>query len=643
MRYCLVNTYISINEVFIHVSDLEAIRDFTQRVLCTCDFLDEGEESSLLAEVQIYGESVLKDCIDELKKLQKELEQLRLSSWVKDDLKERIRKRLLTAVRRLQGEPEVELEWISMSAYEGEEVVAILSIFNQRAFPVKCKISFTGDFELLQAQREVELLPLEGRKLEVHAIPKEAGQKTLSVRVSVEGNYPATVTRESLLKVQLFKPSLEAEVTPVVREVEEGEVVEVGIRLRNTGTVPLKIELTHPLDGSIETLTLGLGEELFPKLRAKVPGSGTVKLPPLKYRDPRGNSYTLNLGEVQLSVRRPRAEPAKREEKILREEREEKREVTIAPPPPALDLEGILSQAAAHGIALLIGKIIGERLPEKREFPKPVIVQNLPYHVHEDITVVLEDPAAVVEEDRGSYVLVRKAEPAELEHVVTAETARALVGNYKLAVDAALRSWKPFPEAEASRREHIASLDELRELAKKRKEKAEELEEKLPSNFYIEYTFATGGIRRKTLLKVYAGAYSRLSELCERERDDKPVDVGGAVRKLELPTMPPEDHPTIYLLASPTGWDPSSRDLAEGSFRPLYILVNLKTGELYYNKRDTLANGLAEELRRALGHTGPPIYSEELLNLDKRLLKGEISEEFYEKMREELVKKSIQG
>jgi hypothetical protein len=611
-------------------------------MLHTCDFLDPGMETSLLEEVQINGEAVLNECIERLKKLLNDPCLELLPAWMRNEHRERVRRRIIIAMKRLQGEPEVWLEWVSTSAWDGDVAVATLSISNPRAFPVKCKIDFSGDFDLIHAPREAELPPLQETKIEIHAKPRGAGPKTLSVRVGVEGKNPVTVTRESMLKVQPFKPSLETEVTPVAREVEEGEVVEVGIRLRNTGTVPLKIELIHPLDGSIETLTLSSGEELFPKLRAKVPSSGTVKLPPLKYRDPRGNSYTLDLGEVQLSVRRPRAEPAKREEKILREEREERREVTIAPPPPALDLEGILSQVAAHGIAVLIGKIIGERLPEKREFPKPVIVQNLPYHVHGDTTVVLEDPAAVVEEDRGSYVLVRKAEPAELEHVVTAETACALVGNYKLAADAALRSWKPSPEAEASRREHIASLEELRGLAKKRKEKAEELEEKLPSNFYIEYTFTTGGIRRKTLLKVYAGAYSRLSELCERGRDDKPVDVGGAVRKLELPTKPAEDHPTIYLLASPTGWDPSSRDLAEGSSSPIYILVNLKTGELYYNKRETLANSLAEELRRALGHTGPPIYSEELLNLDKKLLKGEISEEFYEKMREELVKKSIQ-
>jgi len=288
----------------------------------------------------------------------------------------------------------------------------------------------------------------------------------------------------------------------------------------------------------------------------------------------------------------------------------------------------------------LVGKMLGERMPEKREFPKPVIVQDLPFHVRDDVTVVLEDPAAVVEEDRGSYVLVRRARPAELEHVVTAETARALVGNFKLAAEAALRSWRPFPEAEVSRKERRASEGELKELAKKRKVKVEELEEELPSNFYIEYTFSTGGIRRKALLKVYAGSYSRLSTLCERGRDDEPADVGGAVKELELPK--PEDHPTIYLLASPTGWDPSSRKLAEGSSNPLYILVNLKTGELYYNKREPLASGLAEELRRALGHAGPPLYSEEVLNLDRRLLKEEISEEFYERAREELVKKSVQ-
>jgi hypothetical protein len=610
-------------------------------MLRTCDFLDEGGEKDLLEEVQVRGESVLKDCIEKLGKLLDDpcLEQL--PAWMGEEHRQRVRSRLLTARKRLQGEPEVELECGTSTAYEGDEVVAAISIYNPRALPVKCKLSLSGDFEPVEAPREAEVLPLEGRIFDIRVKPKGTGIKKLSVKVNVEGSYPTTVTKELTLEVQPFKPVLEAEVSPVTQEVGEGEIVELKVRLRNRGTVPLRVEATHPYDGSTETFALEPGEELTASLRVAAPGSGAVKLPSLKYTDPRGNPYSVNLGEVQLKVK-PKERLEKREEEAEERAREEeKREVPPLPPPqPTVDLEGLLSQAAAHAIAALAGKILGERMPEKREFPKPVIVQDLPFHVQNDVTVVLEDPAAVVEEDRGSYVLVRRAKPAELEHVVTAETARALAGNFKLATESALRSWRPFPEAEFSRKERRASEGELKELAKRKRVKVEELEEELPSNFYTEYTFSTGGVRKKALLKVYAGSYSRLSTLCERGRDDKPADVGGAVKELELPK--PEDHPTIYLLASPTGWDPSSRKLAEGSSNPLYILVNLKTGELYYNKREPLASGLAEELRRALGHAGPPLYSEEVLNLDKRLLKGEISEEFYERAREELVKKSMQ-
>ena len=622
--------------------DSHSVRDCVRKMLHMCDFLDEGRERDLLEEVEALGESVLKDCIEKLEKLLDDpcLEQL--PAWMREEYRQKVRGRLLIAKKRLQGEPEVELEYGSTTAYEDDEVTAAISMYNPRALPVKCKLSLSGDFELVEAPREAEVPPLEGRIFDIRVKPKGAGIKKLSVKVNIEGSYPATISKEFSLKVQPFKPVLEAKVSPITQEVGEGEEVELKVKLRNRGTVPLKVEVTHPYNGSTETFTLDPSEESTASLRVVAPGSGTVKLPPLKYTDPRGNLHSVNLGEVQLKVK-PKEKPEKKEEKAEERAREEEKRGAPPPPPPqpTVDLEELLSQAAMHAIAALAGKMLGERIPEKREFPKPVIVQDLPFHVQKDMTIVLEDPAAVVEEDRGSYVLVRKAKPAELEHVVTAETARALVGNFKLAAESALRSWRPLPEAEVSRRERKASEDELKELAKKRKVKVEELEERLPSNFYIEYTFTTSGIRKKTLLKAYTGSYSRLSELYERGRDDKPVDVGGAVKELELP-KPSEEHPTIYLLASPTGWDPSSRRLAEGSSNPLYILVNLKTGELYYNKREPLANGLAEELRRALGHTGPPVYSEELLNLDKRLLKGEITEEFYEKRREELVKRSVQ-
>ncbi|MCC6050563.1 MAG: hypothetical protein LM580_07640 [Thermofilum sp.] len=622
--------------------DSSAVRECVRKILRTCDFLDEGRERDLLEEVQARGEAVLRDCVEKLERLLDDPCLDQLLAWRREEYRKTVRRRLLAARKRLQGEPEVEVAWSTSTAYEGEEVTAAISVYNPRATPVKCKLTFSGDFELVEAPREAEVPPLEGRVFDIRVRPRGAGSKKLSVKVGVEGSYPAAVAKELSLEVRPFKPALEAEVLPAAQGVEEGEVIELKVRLRNRGTVPLKVEATHPYDGSTETFALEPGEELTASLRVKAPGSGSVKLPPLKYTDPRGNLHSVNLGEVQLKVK-PREKPEKREERAEERARvEEKRGAPPPPPPqPTVDLEGLLSQAAAHAIAALVGKMLGERMPEKREFPKPVIVQDLPFHVRDDVTVVLEDPAAVVEEDRGSYVLVRRARPAELEHVVTAETARALVGNFKLAAESALRSWRPFPEAEVSRKERRASEGELKELAKRRRVRVEKLEEELPINFYIEYTFSTGGIRRKALLKVYAGSYSRLSTLCERGRDDEPADVGGAVKELELP-KPAGEHPTIYLLASPTGWDPSSRKLADGSSNPLYILVNLKTGELYYNKREPLASGLAEELRRALGHAGPPLYSEEVLNLDKRLLKGEISEEFYERAREELVKKSVQ-
>ncbi len=605
------------------------MRECVQRVLALLKECDLSDESRVRQGLRSWGEEKFKrmveECRGKLEELYKDPCLSSLPPWKQGEYREMIQRSLEATRVRLEGEPEVEFALGVEEAVEGEEVHAIVSVRNPRITPVKCRVSFAGDFEVAGAPREVEVPPLGEEAFEVVVKPKGVGPRDLTVRVEVAGEAVKTV-RKARLHVRPLEPKLEVEVSAPAQEVGEGEEVPLKILLRNVGTATLHVECPQGCEPG--SLTLGRGEVCEVEFRVRVPSDGVVRVPEIRY-SAGGGTYRVSPGEVRLKVKRVKKGAVEPEiEAPAREVGHEE------PVQPGISLEDVLQQAAAHGLAALIGKWLGERFPERREFPKPVYVEDLPHYVKEDVTIILEDPAAVVEEDRGSYVLVRRAKPAELEHVVTVDAARLLVENFKLAVDSAVRSWSPFPDAKVSRKEVRASEKELKAISKK----VEELRAKLPENFYVEYTFSRGSLGGRTLLKVYAGAYSRLRRLHERGRDDEPASLGEAFKGLELPT-PSGEHSVVYVFASPTGWDGASILQARSISGPaLYVLVNLKTGEAYYNAGEQLAARLAEELQRLLGHGGPPVYSEEVLKYDRMLLRGEISEEFYRRKLEELLR-----
>jgi hypothetical protein len=590
--------------------------------------LDEGKEDELIRKVKVYGQDIIHKCLGDLKRLVNDPCMEKLPPYLKNEFTEKIEHRIQRASETLSGRPLLSFNLGSRVVTEGGELAVQITVKNPRVVPLKAKISISGDFEVDAPTHSLVVPELQETCLDIRLKPRSAGPKKITAKLEIQGESSSPIIVEEQVSVNPYKPELVVEASPLVDKARVGEEVEVKLTLRNIGTVPLKINIP----GSQAPLTLESGEQYEANLKATVPDSGVIKLEPITFTDPKGNLYRKEITPIKLIVEKAQ-EPQKRE--TPEPQKEEK--LPIKEAAPQLNLEDILSQIASHALAAFIGKIIGEKFPEKKEFPKPVLVEDLPYILQGDTTVILEDPSAVIEDDKGSYLIVRKAKPAELQYVITVEAAVKLVDNFKLAVDSALRSWNPFPDADLSKKTETIQDEELKSILKKTAQPRREI----PENFRIEYTFSRGGLLKKTILRVHVGCYSRLKVLYERGRDDVPASIGGVMKSLELPE-PAEDTPSIYVLASPTGWDPSSVRQAEGSSRPaLYILINLKTGELHYNSSDPLSTGLAEELKKILGITGPLLHSEEILDYDKMLLKGEITEEFYRKKIHELLLKQV--
>jgi hypothetical protein len=598
-----------------------SVQEYLRRVLSMCDFL-EGDDIKMQEELKIHGEERLRrkleDCIEELDKLIEDPCLERMSHWQRNEIKDRLRRRIVRARELMGGQPRLEL-MLAERAYEGERITVVLSIRNPRITALRASLIKEGDLDIEPPfPQEVEVPPLSTKFLKSFAGVSGSGLKSLTLML-IEGK--DTFTIESSIEVLEFKVDLEA--LPKVDSIGDGEA-KVSVELRNRGSVPLTILLPSG------ELLLEVGEIRKVELTGRVRTDGLVEVDPIPYLDPRGDRHELHIGDLKVEAK-PIARPPELE---LPERGAEEvgRSETVS-----LDLDEIFSVIAKHVIAAFLGKLIGEHFPERKEYRKPVYVEGLPYEKRGEITVIFEDPLAVVEEDRGDYVLIRKAKIAELEHVVTAEAARRLMENFRVALDSLMSIWRPFPEARLSRRE-CAFYESLKGIAKKEKRSIEEISKVLPVNFYIEYTIHRGRISKKTLLKVYAGACSRTEILLDRGKDDKPMSIADALSYLGLSV--PTEYPAVFLLASPTGWDPSAVNMARGtSGKVLYILVDLKTGEIYHNQQEDISRSIFRALSEIMGYTAEPLVpGEEISKLDEMLLSGAITEEEYKEAQKRLLK-----
>lgn len=597
-----------------------------------CDFLDDDNE--LKRKIRVYGPGIVRQCAEELlpqalrdQCLDRIREQL---PWEADELEEKLEERLSKA-RSLLEPKQLELYVDCPSeVYTDEEVRVSLTLKNPNIESANVNVEVSGDFDLAQPFQNSFAVPfLSSKSFEILLRPKGKGKKRLMIRVK---DQVSTRQEEFLIDVKEYRVELEANIE-VPKEIVLGEDFTVTYKLKNKGLIDLEVDVVNPFNPNDKTtLILRPGEETSREYVGKLENEAKYfQAPTLAYRDIiRGNKFEAQFKPVEIKVSRRREEKVEEEERREEPRREEVKK--------AATLEDALEQISRHLLFGLAGYVVGRFFKEKVEYPKPVYVEDVPHATKDDVTVVFSDRTSVVEEDLGDYILIRKASLEEVIRTVTVGGAKSLLGDFRVRIQGKLENWRPpfAPDSRVEWRQILSPEDSLKELAKELHTDVKKLEG-LPGNFCLEYDYKEPGLLGKSLLKIYAGGSARLKRLHSEGRDSKALTLDEALESLGLKDLKAKER-VVLILASPTGWSPASIETAKGvSGRTLYVLVDLKTGEIFYNRNENLLVDLVSELyvRRA-----PLPASEDVYRLDRELLDGKIPEEFYGKKLEELLRVS---
>jgi len=595
-----------------------------------CDFLDD--DSELKRKISAHGSKIVKQCSDELLPqalndlcLEKIREQL---PWEAEELEKKLEERLAKAKALLEPKPlELYVDCPS-EVYTDEQLRVSVTLKNPNIDNTNVSIEVVGEFELMQPIQNNIMVPfLSTKSLEILMRPKGKGKKKLTVKVKDQ----ASARQEELtIDVKEYRVELEASLE-MPKEIVLGEDFTITYKLKNKGLIELEVDVVNPFDPSDKTtLVLKPGEETSREYVGKLEEETRIfQAPSLVYRDLiRGNKFEAQFKPVEIKIKK-KEERIEKEEKKEEPRREEKKEL--------LSLEDVLDQVSKHFLTGLAGYVLGSFFKERVEYPKPVYVEGVPHASKDDVTVIFSDRTSVVEEDLGDYILIRKASLEEVIRTVTTAGAKSLLGDFRVRIQSKLENWRPpfAPDSRVEMHQVLSPEDSLKELAKELKTDMKKLGG-LPGNFCLEYEYKDPGLLGKTLLKIYAGGVARLKKLYLEGRDSTALTLEEVLKSLGLKDIKPKEK-VIFILASPTGWSPASIETARSvSGRILYVLVDLKTGEIFYNHSENILVDLVSDL--SVPRTPLPP-SEEVYRLDRELLDGKIPEEFYRKKLEELQKK----
>mgnify|MGYP001770744095 CR=1 FL=1 len=301
---------------------------------------------------------------------------------------------------------------------------------------------------------------------------------------------------------------------------------------------------------------------------------------------------------------------------------------------PSINVGDLISEAFKHVAVALVGFTIGGLMPEVRRFEKPVYVDDVPYVNQNDVTVILEDQSNVIIEDRGDVVIIRRPRLVELINQVSIKTAKSLIDDFRQRALNTLPSLR-LTDGEVDWREEDYTSDYVEKIIEKERSRGTKVEEEelattLPKLFKLEVRYGLSGvIRKRAKLRLIAGSYARIEKLYFYKNDHEPLNINEALEglKINISELYTGAEENVLLLASPSGWVQNSIDQAKrGMGGVKLILINLKTGEAYYNPEDALLRTIVESL--GYGEAAV-IYNDYIRHLDKMLIAGEIDESVY--------------
>ncbi len=471
------------------------------------------------------------------------------------------------------------------------------------------KINFTYDFEIRNTKPPTGVIRL--------ILSNDSKMFDCDVKINIEGD-----TRKLGINDEDLTRSIAA---------NSSEDIEINVKAPKPGSYRLvvKWEATYRIFNKAETRRGEDNIELeFPEPKATKAEEVMVK----------GNEVVEQHGVTKHEVEQESKEKQTQQQVIVEQSSQQP-----SVEKPSLNTGDLISEAFKHAAVALVGFTIGGLMPEVKKFEKPVYVDDVPYVTQNGVTVILEDQSNVIIEDRGDVVIIRRPKLVELINQINIKMAKNLMDDFRQRALNILPSLK-FIDGGVSWREEDYAGDYVERLIEKERSRGKEIDElaaALPKVFKLEVRYGVSGtIRKKAKLRAIVGAYARIERLYFYRNDHESLNINEALEglKININELYTNTEETILILASPNGWVQNSIDQAKrGTGGIKLILINLKTGEAYYNPEDSLLRNIVKNL--GYGEAAI-IYNDYIRHLDKMLVTGEIDETMYRRKITETLKAS---
>ncbi|UNQ73395.1 COG1470 family protein [Infirmifilum sp. NZ] len=565
--------------------------------------------------------------------------------------------KLKRVAQLLEAKPEVEVGYSSgeVVVYPGDEATLRVLVRNPywRRATVDVRVEAGGGVEFDRGkvyEGRVELAPGEEKSLTLKVkglSPGVTSLKSVSVKAVFEGGEEFSKSFEGVKIIVKKLPEIKVE-----RKVERGAVngvdgyrVTVTVENRSDDYVELRARESLPQDLLLQPGVevgwqgrLGPGEKATYEYFLKAPPE-ELELPPVVIEVLLGTSikpYQFDSTIVKLKPLKPAGEgkPTLAEHGKV----EGKEEGVVEERASQLEFspENLMSELAKAGVSAFLGYVIGSGfVPEIKRMPKQVFIhQDLRWSTRkigdEEVTVIFEDPETVVVEDREDFIQIRPATVSEIVASTTAKLAWILEREFINWVIGSSKNLEEMGRVKVEEPKPLFNLSEFKkELEKTGVPVDEQRLKELPSNLYTVITVG-GGVLRKATVKVYVFSLARVSELYRNLVDHRPLSLAEA-REMIKGINVEDAEENIIIFASPTGWDSPSTTEAKRDPNPHKhtVLVDLKTGELFYNAAKPLLKTLVDTIFTGFSLTAAPIESEDVDKYASLLLRGVIDEKSF--------------